>query len=203
MEAVQAPPVPTKSTPAPADPILGLLSRSSSLATRRLLPRYQGRKLNNFDLIESIDRVTAGLAKTLTLVESIRDQSAKDSYGPINHHRTERPTQAGHQRRLDSDIVITATPKGRMVHYRLAPIIGLRSTDYEALTEHPSTVYPYGLANVVSEYMVRVSYLFMDLAKRDHVSDLFLLELPKIDHPALIINMVISDRLVGTRSLPS
>jgi hypothetical protein len=112
MEAVQAPPVPTKSTPAPADPILGLLSRSSSPATHRLLPRYQGRRLDNFNLIESIDRVTAGLAETPTLVESIRDQSAKDGYGPIHHHRTERPTQAGHQRRLDSDMVIMATPKG-------------------------------------------------------------------------------------------
>jgi hypothetical protein len=71
------------------DPILGLLLRSSSLATRCLLPRYQGRRLNNSDLIESIDRVTVGLAETLTLLESIRDQSAEDSYGPIRHHRTE------------------------------------------------------------------------------------------------------------------
>jgi hypothetical protein len=43
MEVVQAPPVPTESTPAPADPIPGLLSGSSSLATRQPLPRYQGR----------------------------------------------------------------------------------------------------------------------------------------------------------------
>jgi hypothetical protein len=86
MEAVQAPPAPTESTPAPADPILGLLSRSSSPTTRCLLPRYQGRRLNNSDLIESIDWVTAGLAETLTLVESIRDQSAEDGYGPIHHH---------------------------------------------------------------------------------------------------------------------
>jgi hypothetical protein len=154
MEAVQAPPVLTKSTPAPADSILGLLSRSSSPATRRFLPRYQGRRLDNFDLIESIDRVTAGLAETLTLVESIRDQSAEDCYGPIHHHLTERPTQASHQRHLDSDMVIMATPKGRMVRYRLAPIIGLRSMDYEALTEHPSTVYPYGLVKALCLVLV-------------------------------------------------
>jgi hypothetical protein len=86
MEAVQAPPTKTESTLALVDPILGLLSGSSSSATRRPLPRYQGRQLDNSDLIESIDRVTAGLAKTLTLVESIRDQSAKDGYGPIHHH---------------------------------------------------------------------------------------------------------------------
>jgi hypothetical protein len=86
MEAVQAPPTKTESTPALVDPILGLLSGSSSLATHRPLPRYQGRQLDNSDLIESIDRVTAGLAKTITLVESIRDKTAKDGYGPIHHH---------------------------------------------------------------------------------------------------------------------
>jgi hypothetical protein len=89
MEAVQAPPAPTESTPALVDSSPGLLSGSSSLATCRPLPRYRGRRLDNSDLIESIDQVTAGLAKTLTLLESIRDQSTKDGYGPIRHHRTE------------------------------------------------------------------------------------------------------------------
>jgi hypothetical protein len=56
--------------------------------------------------------------------------------------------------------------------------------------EHPFTIYPYRLANTTSEYMVRVSHLFMDPAERDHVSDLFLLELPEIDHPAPIVNKV-------------
>jgi hypothetical protein len=112
MEAVQAPPAPTESTSAPANLISGLLSRLSSSVTHRLLSRYQGRRLDNSDLVESIDWVTTGLAETLTLVESIRDQSTEDSYGPINHHQTERPARAGHQRRLDSDLVITATPRG-------------------------------------------------------------------------------------------
>jgi hypothetical protein len=130
MEVVQAPPAPTESTPAPVDPILGLLSRLSSLATHRLLPRYQGRRLNNSDLIESIDWITTGLAKTLTLVESIKDQSIEDSYGPIRHHQTERPAGAGRQRRLDSDMVIMETLEGRTVRYQLAPTTGLRSADY-------------------------------------------------------------------------
>jgi hypothetical protein len=43
---------------------------------------------------------------------------------------------------------------------------------------------------MASEYMVRVPHLFMDPAERDHVLDLFLLELPRIDHLAPIINMV-------------
>jgi hypothetical protein len=82
MEAVQAPPAPTESTPAPADLILRLLLRLPSLAIRRLLPRYQVRWLDNSNLIESVDQVTVGLAETLTLVESIRDQSAEDGYSP-------------------------------------------------------------------------------------------------------------------------
>jgi hypothetical protein len=96
MEVVQAPPAPTESTLALADPILGLLSRSSSPTTCRSLPRYQGRPLDNSDLIESIDQVTVSLAETLTLVESIRDQSTEDGYGPTCHHQTKRPARASH-----------------------------------------------------------------------------------------------------------
>jgi hypothetical protein len=43
---------------------------------------------------------------------------------------------------------------------------------------------------MASEYMVRVPHLFMDPTERDYVSDLFLLELPRIDHLAPVINMV-------------
>jgi hypothetical protein len=115
MEAVQAPPVPTKSTSIMADSILGLVSWLSPPTTRRSLPRYQGRRLDNTDLIESIDRVTTGLAKTLTLVDLIRDQSAEDGYGPTYHSR---PARASRQRHLDFNLVVTVTPEGQMVCYR-------------------------------------------------------------------------------------
>jgi hypothetical protein len=69
-------------------------------------------------------------------------------------------------------MVIKTTPEGRTVRYRLTPTTALRLVEYEVLTEHPSTVYPYGLANAASEYMVHVSHLFMDPAERDHTSDL-------------------------------
>jgi hypothetical protein len=85
MEVVQAPPAPTRSTSTSVDSILGLLSGSSSLSTRHPLPCYQGRHLDNSDLIESVDQVTVGLAKTLTLVDLIRDQSTEDGYGPTYH----------------------------------------------------------------------------------------------------------------------
>jgi hypothetical protein len=62
--------------------------------------------------------------------------------------------------------------------------------DYEALTEHPSIIYLYKTANAASEYMVRILHLFVDRTERDHVLDLYLLELPEIDHPTPIVNMV-------------
>jgi hypothetical protein len=86
MEAVQAP-TPTESTSTTADSISGPLSRSPLPYTRRPLPRYQGRRLDNTDLVKSIDRVTTGLAKTLNLVDSIRDRSTKDYHS--------RPARAG------------------------------------------------------------------------------------------------------------
>jgi hypothetical protein len=48
--------------------------------------------------------------------------------------------------------------------------------------------------------MVRVPHLFVDPAEHDHVSDLFLLELPEIGHPAPVVNMV-DIRQIGGDSL--
>jgi hypothetical protein len=47
---------------------------STTPATRRLLPRYQGRKLDNTDLIDSIDRLGGKLSSTLALVDSLQEQ---------------------------------------------------------------------------------------------------------------------------------
>jgi hypothetical protein len=77
-----------------------------------------------------------------------------------------------------------------MVHYRPVPATGLRSGDYEALTEHSPNTYPYELVNMTSEYAARIPHLFADLAERDHVSDLCLINLPEPDHHVPTINMV-------------
>jgi hypothetical protein len=45
--------------------------------TRRPLPRYKGRVIDNTDLIEAIDQVGHKLSQTLTLVDSIQIQSTK------------------------------------------------------------------------------------------------------------------------------
>jgi hypothetical protein len=79
VEAVQAPPAPTKSISTMTDLISGPALGSLPPTTHRPLPRYQGRRLDN-TMFESIDRVTTGLAETLTLVDSIKDRSADDRH---------------------------------------------------------------------------------------------------------------------------
>jgi hypothetical protein len=46
-------------------------------ATHRPLPRYKGRMIDNTDLIEAIDQVGHKLSQTLTLVDSIQNQSTE------------------------------------------------------------------------------------------------------------------------------
>jgi hypothetical protein len=75
---VQTPSTPTESTSITADPILGPVSGLPPLTTHRPLPCYQGRRLNNTDLVESIDWVTTNLVETLFLVDLIRDRSSED-----------------------------------------------------------------------------------------------------------------------------
>jgi hypothetical protein len=45
--------------------------------TRRPLPCYKGRTIDNIDLIEAIDQVGLKLSETLTLVDSIQNQSTE------------------------------------------------------------------------------------------------------------------------------
>jgi hypothetical protein len=56
--------------------------------------------------------------------------------------------------------------------------------------EHSFNTYPYGLVNTTFEYTARMSHLFVDPAERDHVLDLYLLDLPELDHPEPIVNVV-------------
>ena len=59
--------------PATADPISEPIPRSPSATTRRPLPRYQRRPINNDDLIESIDRVGLKLSNCLFVAELALD----------------------------------------------------------------------------------------------------------------------------------
>jgi hypothetical protein len=56
--------------------------------------------------------------------------------------------------------------------------------------EYSPNTYPYRLANTASEYAADIPHLFMDLADRNHILGLSLVDLPEPDHPAPTINMV-------------
>jgi hypothetical protein len=49
----------------------------TTLTTRRPLPCYKGRMIDNTDLIEPIDQVDYKLLQTLTLVDLIQNQSTE------------------------------------------------------------------------------------------------------------------------------
>ena len=59
---------PTMVDLAPTMPV----SSSATPITRRPLPRYKGRHIDNSDLLDSINRVGTKLAETLALVSSIQ-----------------------------------------------------------------------------------------------------------------------------------
>jgi hypothetical protein len=44
--------------------------------------------------------------------------------------------------------------------------------------------------SVASEYTARIPHLFVDPVERDHILDLYLIDLPKPDHPAPTVYMV-------------
>jgi hypothetical protein len=80
------------------------------------------------------------------------------------------------------------------------PATGLRLRDYEALMEHSSNTYPYGLVNAASQYIAHIPHLVVDPTEHHHILGLCLIDLPKPDHPAPSIN-VVEIRQIGGDSL--
>jgi hypothetical protein len=79
-------------------------------ATHRLLPRYQGRKLDTTDLIDSIDRLGGKLLFTLALVDLLQEQFTEHNSNGYN--RSTRPARATRFQWLGMDLVVTSTPEG-------------------------------------------------------------------------------------------
>jgi hypothetical protein len=108
VEAVQAYPTPIVPTSATTSPILTLC-------------RWVRRSIDNDDLIASIDRVTNRLVEWHLLVDSVLDWSTVSNETPaLQEHQAaaaERPARPHHSRQPDSDLVITATPKGETVQH--------------------------------------------------------------------------------------
>ena len=107
---------------------------SATSTTRRSLPRYKGRQIDNTDLLDSINQVSTKLAETLALVDSIQNQPTEQV--TTTHNRSNRPAQASHPARLDTDLMVTSTPEGRSVRRRPAPATGLRLSECEALMDN-------------------------------------------------------------------
>ena len=114
-------------------PVTPALSSATS-TTRRPLPCYKGKQIDDTDLLDSINRVGTKLAETLTLVDSIQNQSTKQV--TVDHNRSTRPARASRRARLGTDLVVTTTPEGRSVRHQSVPATGLRLFEYEALMEN-------------------------------------------------------------------
>jgi hypothetical protein len=140
----------------------------TTLTTRRPLSRYKGRVIDNTDLIEALDQVNHKLSQTLTLIDSIQNQSTEQVL--LNHNRSTRLVQARRPTWLDIDLVVTASPKGRMVHLRPIPTPGLRLFEYQLLMED-CQVFPYALKNAAFEYAYHTPHLFMGPTEQDHILD--------------------------------
>jgi hypothetical protein len=114
----------TSPTPALATTTLASASptpASSSIppASCRFLPRYQGKKLDDIDLINSIDRLGVKLSSTLTLVDSLQEQFTDQDSNSYN--RSTRPARATRSQWLGTDLVVTSTPEGRSARPRPRP----------------------------------------------------------------------------------
>ena len=66
-------------------------SPSATPTTRRPLPRYKGKQIDNVDLLDSIDWVGTKLAETLALVSTIQNQPNEQVTAP--HDRSIRPAR--------------------------------------------------------------------------------------------------------------
>ena len=180
MEAVQNHPTPIVPTP----------------TMTSLIPapyRWVRRSISNDGLIASIDRVTDLLVECQLLVDSVLDQSRVSDEFPIleDHHAvaTEQPAWPHCSRWLDSDLVITATLEGCTVRRQL-PTTGLCLADYEAPMEDPLKPYLFGVEGAGPAYQNAIHHLFVDHIKRDHVTDLYMINLTDSGQPVPVVNMV-------------
>jgi hypothetical protein len=180
-EEVQIRPASTTSSSATALTMLAtalitLATALATLITHRPLPCYKVRTIDNTDLIKPIDQVGLKLSETLTLVDSIQNQSTKQVQ--LHPNRSTRPVRTRRPTRFDTDLVVTATPQGRTVRLRPVPTPGLRLSEYKVLTKDCQAL-PYGLKNAASEYAYQTPHLFVGPMECNHVSDLYFLDIPR------------------------
>ena len=89
-----------------------------------------------------------------------------------------------------------ATLERRIVRHQPLPSTGLRLDEYEAPMENMLRHYPFGLVSATSTYQDTVHHLCIDYAERDHVNDLYKIDLPKADQSTPGVNMVAIHQLL-------
>ena len=67
--------------------------------------------------------------------------------------------------------------------------------------EHPPKPYPFGLEGAGSAYQNVVHHLFIDHVKRDHITDLYMIDPTNSYQPTPMINMVATRQLLDDPSL--
>jgi hypothetical protein len=77
-------PTPASVTTTLALALLTPASSSTTPATDRFLPRYQGKKIDTTDLINSIDQLGGKLSSTLTLVDLLQEQFTEHDLNGYN-----------------------------------------------------------------------------------------------------------------------
>jgi hypothetical protein len=98
-EEVQIQSVSTTSSSATAPTTLAtalttLATAPATPITHRPLPCYKGRTIDNTNLIKAIDQVSLKLSETLTLVDSIQNQSTEQVR--LHHNNVDRYRSSGH-----------------------------------------------------------------------------------------------------------
>ena len=138
-------------------------------------PHRARRSIDQDDLIASVDWVTNGLTKCLSLAESILNQCTNGDVTPAlqGHHTTnvDHPAHAHRPRWQDEDLVIMATSKGRTVQRRPLP----------APTESMPKPYSFGLVGAGPICQDTVHHLFAKHTKHSHTNDLYQIDFPEAD----------------------
>ena len=107
------------------------------------LPRYNGKRVNNTDLLEALDRSDHKLLEASNLVDSIARKP--DQASASNFFDSHRPTHVTTHERLGTSLTITTTTVGRTVKFKIAS---------------PDQNFPHGLSNAPDRFSRHTQSLF-------------------------------------------
>ena len=107
------------------------------------LPRYKGKRVDNSDLLEALDRADHKLLEASNLVDLISRKP--DQASALNFSDFHRPTRVTTHERLGTSLTITSTTMGRTV--KLKTIL-------------PDQNFPHGLSNAADQFSRCTQFLF-------------------------------------------